>query len=66
MIVLVTTITMKRLLHDMTLSNRLSVVGKSLIMYSHWMNGYAGLNLEQIKRGPCCGGGSGGVGGGGG
>ncbi len=54
------------LLRDMTLSNRLSVVGKSLIMYSHWMNGYAGLNLEQIKRGPCCGGGSGGVGGGGG
>ena len=39
------------LLRDMELSNRLSVVGKSLIMYYHWMNGYAGLDLEQLKRG---------------
>jgi len=39
------------LLRDMGLSNRLSVVGKSLIMYYHWMNGYAGLDLEHLTRG---------------
>ena len=38
-------------LRGMELKNRLSVVGKSLIMYSHWMNGYSGLDLDLLKRG---------------
>mmetsp|Transcript_32484 Transcript_32484/g.97256 ORF Transcript_32484/g.97256 Transcript_32484/m.97256 type:complete len:476 (-) Transcript_32484:51-1478(-) len=41
----------RHLLRDMKLKNRLSVVGKSLIMYHHWTNAYTGLDLNKLKRG---------------
>jgi len=38
-------------LREMDFPTRLSVVGKSLIMYYHWTKGYTGLHLDRIRAG---------------
>ena len=41
----------RSMLRQMDFPTRLSVVGKSLIMYYHWTKGYTGLDLDVIRAG---------------